>query len=152
MKMMTYRKAGMWAAMVALCSCTLCVLPIMAQEQAPAAPQGAPHEGMGPRGKNMEAHQLDMLTKKLNLTADQQAQVRAIDEDTGKQAMAVRNDTSLSQDEKRSKMMELHKSAQEKIRAILTDDQKTKYDAMQAERKAKMKERQQGGAPTAPPQ
>lgn len=100
----------------------------------------------------MEAHQLDMLTKKLNLTADQQAQVRAIDEDTGKQAMAVRNDTSLSQDEKRSKMMDLHKSSQEKIRAILTDDQKTKYDAMQAEMKAKMKERQQGGAPAAPPQ
>jgi Spy/CpxP family protein refolding chaperone len=125
---------------------------MMAQEPAPAAPQGAPHEGMGPRGRNMEGRQLDMLTKKLNLTADQQAQVRAIDEDTGKQAMAVRNDTSLSQDEKRSKMMELHQNAQDKIRAILTDDQKTKYDAMQAEMKAKMKERQQGGAPAAPPQ
>ncbi len=29
----------------------------------------------------------------------------------------------------RSKMMDIHKASQDKIRAILTDDQKTKYDA-----------------------
>lgn len=94
-----------------------------------------------------------MLTKRLNLTADQQAQVKAIDEDTGKQMMALRDDTSLSQDERRSKMMEIRKGSQDKIRAILTDEQKTKYDAMQAEMRERMKERQQqGGAPPPPPQ
>lgn len=96
---------------------------------------------------------MEMLTKRLNLTADQQAQVRTIDEDTGKQMMALRNDTSLSQDERRSKMMEIRKGSQDKIRAILTDDQKTKFDAMQAEMRERMKERQQqGGAPPPPPQ
>jgi periplasmic protein CpxP/Spy len=94
-----------------------------------------------------------MLTKRLNLTTDQQAQVRTIDEDTGKQMMALRNDTSLSQDDRRSKMMEIRKGSQDKIRAILTDEQKTKYDAMQAEMRERMKERQQqGGAPPPPPQ
>ncbi len=93
-----------------------------------------------------------MLTKRLNLTADQQTQVKAIDEDTGKQMMAVRNDTSLSQDDKRSKMMDIRKASQDKIRGILTDDQKTKYDAMLAEMKDRMKERGQGGNPPPPPQ
>ena len=100
----------------------------------------------------MEGRQLEMLTQKLNLTADQQVKVKAIDEDTGKQMMALRNDTSLSQDDRRAKMMDIRKSSQDKIRAVLTDDQKTKYDALQAEMRERMKERQQGGAPPAPPQ
>jgi Spy/CpxP family protein refolding chaperone len=120
---------------------------MMAQDTAPAAPQGQ----MGPRGRDMQARQLEMMTQKLNLTADQQTKVKAIDEDTGKQMMAVRNDASLSQDDKRAKMMDIRKSSQDKIRALLTDDQKTKYDAMQAEMRERMKERQQGGAPPPPP-
>jgi protein CpxP len=100
----------------------------------------------------MEGRQLEMLTQKLNLTADQQTKVKAIDEDTGKQMMAVRNDTSLSQDDKRAKMMDIRKGSQDKIRGVLTDEQKTKYDAMLAEMKERMKERQQGAAPPAPPQ
>jgi Spy/CpxP family protein refolding chaperone len=148
MQVTILRKAGMRMAMVALCSGVLSAFPMMAQDPAPAAPQGQ----MGPRGRGMEGRQLEMLTQKLNLTADQQTQVKAIDEDTAKQMMAVRNDTTLSQDDKRTKMMGIRKSSQDKIRAILTDDQKTKYDAMQAEMKERMKERQQGGAPPAPPQ
>jgi len=100
--------------------------------------------GGGPRGGG--ARQLEMLTKRLDLTADQQTQVKAIDEDTGKQMMTLRNDTSLSQDDRRSKMMDIRKSSQDKIRAILTDDQKTKYDALLAE----MRDRMRQGPP--PPQ
>jgi protein CpxP len=148
MTMMMLRKTGMRVAMVALCSGALSAIPMMAQDAAPAAPQGQ----MRPRGRGMEGRQLEMLTQRLNLTADQQTQVKAIDEDTGKQMMAVRNDASLSQDDKRAQMMDIRKSSQGKIRGILTDDQKTKYDAMQAEMKEKMKERQQGGGPPAPPQ
>jgi periplasmic protein CpxP/Spy len=148
MKIPMLRKAGVRMAAVALCSGALCALPMMAQDTAPAAPQGQ----MGPRGRDMQARQLEMMTQKLNLTEDQQTKVKAIDEDTGKQMMAVRNDASLSQDDKRAKMMDIRKSSQDKIRALLTDDQKTKYDAMQAEMRERMKERQQGGAPPPPPQ
>jgi periplasmic protein CpxP/Spy len=94
--------------------------------------------------------QVEMLTQRLNLTGDQQTQVKAINEDSMKQMMALRNDTSLSQDDRRSKMMDVRKASQDKIRAILTDEQKTKYDAMLAEMRERMKERGQGGPP--PPQ
>jgi len=141
------RKAGMQVT-IALCMSALIAIPTMAQDSAPTAPQGQ----MGPRGRGMEGRQLEMLTQKLNLTADQQTKVKVIDEDTGKQMMALRNDTSLSQDDKRAKMMDIRKSSQEKIRGILTDDQKTKYDAMQAEMRERMKQRQEGGAGAPPPQ
>jgi protein CpxP len=148
-------RPGMRAAMLAVCAAALCAAPAMAQDNsAPPAPPLQDHMGspMGGRG-GMQEHQLEMMTKRLNLTPDQVTQVKAIDADTMKQAMAVRNDTTLSQADKRSKMMDLHTAAQTKIRALLTDDQKTKYDAMQAEMKERMQNHQGGGAPPpAPPQ
>lgn len=95
----------------------------------------------------MQAHQLEMLTKRLNLTSDQQTQIKSIQDDNRQQMMTVRNDSSLSQDQRRSKMMDIRKSSQDKIRALLTDEQKTKYDAMQAEMRERMKNRQQGQTP-----
>jgi Spy/CpxP family protein refolding chaperone len=145
---MTFRMKGRRAVLVALCSGALCAIPMLAQDAAPASPP--PQGQMGPRGGGGRG-QLEMLTKRLNLTSDQQTQVKAIDEDSGNQMMAVRNDTSLSQDDKRSKMMDIRKASQDKIRAVLTDDQKTKYDALLAEMRDRMKERGQG-APPPPPQ
>ena len=93
--------------------------------------------------------QLEMLTKRLNLTSDQQPQVKAILEDESTQMQTLRNDTSLSQDDRRSKMMSIRKSSQDKIRGVLTDEQKTKYDAMQEEMRNRMRG---GGGPPPPPQ
>jgi periplasmic protein CpxP/Spy len=151
MNMTSFRKARMQAAMLAVCTGALCTVPMMAQDTTPPPPpQGQMGRGHGGPGMG---DQVEFLTKKLNLTPDQVTQVKAIDADTMKQASAVRNDTSLSRDDMRTKMMDIHKGAQDKIRAILTDDQKTKYDAMQAEMQEKMKERRQGGGPPpAPPQ
>jgi periplasmic protein CpxP/Spy len=50
-------------------------------------------------------------------------------------------------------MMAIHQASQDKIRAVLTDDQKTKFDAMQAEMKARRESHEGGqGAPPPPPQ
>ena len=145
MNITIFRKAGMQAAMLALCTSALCTMPMIAQDTTPpAAPQGQTGRGPGgPRG-----NQVEMLTKKLNLTPDQVTQVKAIDDDSRTQAMAVRNDTSLSEADRRTKMMDIRKASQDKIRAVLTDDQKTKYDEMQAKAKER---RQGGGAPPPPP-
>lgn len=150
-----FRRFGVRAAALAFSGALLFALPVMAQDTTPA-PQGPPPGGhMGPRGAGMEERQLEMLTKKLNLTPDQVSQVKAIDDDTMKQAQAVRADSSLSQADRRSKMMDIHKASTDKIRALLTPDQQTKYDALQAEMKAKAQERMQnrnGGAPPPAPQ
>lgn len=140
MTKMMFRRAGLRMAMAVLCTGTMLALPMMAQDAAPSAPQG------GGRAGRMQAAQLDMLTKKLNLTADQQTQIKAIDEDAMKQMMTLRNDTSLPQDDRRSKMMDIRKSSSDKIRAVLTDEQKPKYDELQAQMRDRMRERQQQGA------
>ncbi|MCU1222851.1 MAG: hypothetical protein JWQ42_944 [Edaphobacter sp.] len=155
MKTTLFRRPGVRAALLALCTATLCAAPMMAQDSSATPPATQDNMGgHGGRGGRMgEERQLSMLTKKLNLTPDQVTQVKAIDDDTMAQAKAVRDDTSIAQADKRAKMMEIRKASQDKIRAVLTDDQKAKYDAMQAQRHEKMKERSQGAeSPAAPPQ
>ena len=134
--------------MLGVCTMLLGTMPMLAQDNArstasAAADQAGPPP-MGPRGGRMGGRQVEMLTKQLNLTPDQAAQVKAIDEDTMKQTKAVRNDTSLAQADKRSKMMDIRKASQDKIRAVLNDDQKTKYDAMQTQMRERRRERQGG--------
>ena len=147
-----FRRELLRVAVLVLGTAALVAMPVMAQDPgAPPPPpgQGGPHGRGGPGG--MGERQVDFLTKKLSLTPDQVTQVKAIDADTMKQMDALRNDTSLSRDDRRSKMMDIHKASTDKIRAILTDDQKTKYDALQAEMQEKMKERRQGGDAAPPP-
>jgi periplasmic protein CpxP/Spy len=66
------------------------------------------------------------------------------------QMKALREDTSTAKADRRSKMMEIHQASQDKIRNMLTDEQKTKFDAMQAKMQARRQNRQ-GGEGTAPP-
>jgi Spy/CpxP family protein refolding chaperone len=84
---------------------------------------------------------------KLNLTDDQKAQVKKIHESTRAQMDAVKNDTTLTAEQKQAKMKELHKSTREQVKQLLTPEQLKQLKADEKERKA---ERQQGG--TAAPQ
>lgn len=162
MKIKLFYKPMMRVAVLALCAATIYAAPAVAQDNATPSPspQQAPspspqqQDNMAPQprhaGRGMrEGRQVKMLTRQLNLTPDQVTQVKAIDADTRSQMKALRDDTATSQADKRSKMMEIHQASQDKIRNVLTDEQKTKYDAMQA----KMKERRKNhrGAPATPP-
>jgi Spy/CpxP family protein refolding chaperone len=148
------RKSVLRAVVLALCTATVSALPALAQDTTPAPQQdqaGPPQGGRG--GPGREEHQLQMLTKKLNLTPDQVTQVKAIDDDTRQQMTALRGDSSVTGQDRHAKMMDIHKASQDKIRAILTDDQKTKYDALQAQMQQRMQEhRSEQGTPAAPPQ
>jgi periplasmic protein CpxP/Spy len=121
----------------------------MAQDP-PAPPQGQAGSEQGGRG-GMRGNQVEFLTKKLNLTPDQVTQVKAIDADTMSQMKALREDTSVAGPDKRTKMMDIHKASQDKIRALLTDDQKTKFDALQAQMKERRGNRGGGDGPPPPP-
>jgi Spy/CpxP family protein refolding chaperone len=152
MKMMMFRSLVLRVAVLALGATALIALPAMAQDTSAPATQGQSGQRYGGRG--MGGHQLEFLTKKLNLTPDQVTQVKAIDEDTWKQAKALHDDTSIAGPDKRAKMMDIHKASQEKIRALLTADQQTKFDALQAEMREHRENHGggQGGPPPPPPQ
>jgi len=108
----------------------------------------------GPRGQMMNPDkQLEHLTKTLNLTSDQQTQIKPILESQQQQMMALHQDSSLSRDDKMAKAKSLHADTTSKIEGVLTSDQKQKYEAMQQKMQEHMQERMQGGAaPQAQPQ
>ena len=93
-------------------------------------------EGQGPhRGMPSVDERVQHLTQKLNLSADQQAKVKSILEDQQSQMGSLRQDTSMAQQDRRAKFQQIHEASTQKIRETLTDDQKAKYDQMEAQHK-----------------
>jgi periplasmic protein CpxP/Spy len=145
----SFRKPMMRTAILALCTIALVTVPMMAQDNSAPAPQQQDQAGQrGGRGGGGE-RQIEMLTQRLNLTPDQVTQVKAIEDDSRTQSMAVRNDSSIAQPDKRAKMMDIRKASQDKIRGVLTEEQKPKYEALLAEQQQRMQNRG-GGADASP--
>lgn len=158
MKIAMFHKPMMRVAMLALCTATLSTAPMMmAQDNAAPPPQQQDNMGppagrhTGPHAGRHGTRQVEMLTRRLNLTPDQVTQVKAINADTMSQMKALRDDTTTAKADKRSKMMEIHQASQDKIRNVLTEEQKTKFDAMQAKMQARRQNRGGAGAPPPPP-
>lgn len=63
------------------------------------------------------------LADQLNLTADQRVKWDALYKDFAAQAKVIRDDSSLTQDQRKEKMQALQKSLQPKLDAFLTPDQ-----------------------------
>ena len=93
----------------------------------PGADGGPGKPGM--RGENFA----ERLTKELNLTPDQQSQVKPVMEDTRSQMKAVREDASLTPDQKKAKAKEIREATNAKIKALLTPEQQQKMDQMKKE-------------------
>ena len=139
-----FRPLPMSMAAVALCCATMIGTPARAlgQDTPPPARQG---RGMGMDPKA----QLDMMSTQLNLTDEQKPKVQAILEDRQKQMTALRADTTIAPEDRRPKMMAIMQGSNDKIKALLTDDQKTKFDAMMAQMRGGRGG--QGGGQGAPP-
>ncbi len=97
---------------------------------------------------------LQHMTKMLNLTADQQAKIKPVLESESQQMEALHQDTSLSQQDRHSKMQSIRETSDSQIKSILTADQQAKWAQMQSRRmQPPPGEGQMGSpAPGAPPQ
>ena len=116
--------------LITLLAACLVSMAAGAQQNPPAQPGGDHKHGqMGPGMGNVDDH-VKELTTKLNLTADQQAKVKSILEETHQKMESTMKDESLSKDDKHARMKELHESVHSKVRDVLTDEQKPKFDAM----------------------
>lgn len=73
----------------------------------------------------------------MNLTADQQQKMQQLRSNFRPQLEALRNDNSLTQDQKRAKMQDLMKQQQEQMKSILTPEQLEKMKTLRQERKNK---------------
>lgn len=95
---------------------------------APAQEQGQP--GRGPMRMDPN-RQLEHMTRELGLSADQQAQIKPVLVDRQQKSEALFQDQSLSREDRRSRMMAIRQDAKAKIEAVLNDQQKQKFEAMQ---------------------
>ena len=77
--------------------------------------------------------QVKRLAGRLNLNTDQQGKIRPILEDQRHQMEALRSDSSLSREDRVSKMRSIWESATSKIKDNLNDDQKKQFHEMRQE-------------------
>jgi periplasmic protein CpxP/Spy len=144
MNMKMIRKYVATTGVVALCSAALCTVPMMAQGG-----------GGGGRMQMTSDQRVANLDKAVTLTDDQKVKIKAIYEAD----MKKRQDMMASGEDRSTlmpKMQAMMADENDKIKALLSDDQKPKFDAYLAS----MPQRRPGGGgpgaggppPAAPPQ
>ena len=82
-----------------------------------------------------------MLAKRLNLSSDQQGKVQDILQTEKSDMQKLRADSSVAPADRHAKMMDIHKSSSDQIRALLKPDQQKKWDEIQARQEARMEHR-----------
>ena len=139
------------AAAVMLCGAGLVVSAAVAQQDAPPPPPDGQQQGMPPGGLRGPERHLEMMQKRLDLTDGQTAQVKAIFAEGRAKMEALHANTTLSQSDRRAQGKALHADMDAKIHAVLTPEQKTKFDAMEARMREHRHGGMEGGAPPPPP-
>jgi protein CpxP len=81
---------------------------------------------------------LERLSKELKLTDEQKTQLKPILEDEQKQFEALRNEGSLTREERWTKMQEIRQSTHERMNSVLTPDQQAKLKKMYESRRRPM--------------
>jgi periplasmic protein CpxP/Spy len=108
----------------------------------PAAPPQMGGQYPGRHGRSMQMgpdQQLARMTKELKLTKDQQAKIKPILADEYQQMSQLRQDTSISRQDKRAKFMDIRTKAMGQIRPLLTDKQQAKLRQIEQQREQRMR-------------
>ena len=133
MKMTMFRRYAPRVCAVAMCSAALATVPMLAQSSG------------GFISPDQQQRQLDALTNAVGLTPGQVRQVQAINAHAMSQTLDVRNsgDDPVTAG---SKIKAIQRVQRTNIKALLTDEQKPKYDAYLA-----MQHGAPGASPSPPP-
>lgn len=90
--------------------------------------------GNAPHGRGMRMdpdRQLERLTRELNLTPDQQTQIKPLLVERQQKMQALFQDQSAAPEDRRTQARTIMEGSNNSIKAVLNDDQKQKFDAMQ---------------------
>jgi len=133
--MTSIRKIAMTTGMMLLSG----VLMAQANDQSQAASgatatQAAPAARMHRKAFD-PARETKFLSKKLNLSTDQAAQITPILADRNQQMQGLRADTSMSQQDRRMKFKSIRDDSRNKIEAVLNDQQKQQFEQMLSARR-----------------
>jgi len=121
-----------------LAACTLGPATLSAHAQGMGGGMGQ----MTPEQRS--ARQLEMMKTRLNLSEDQTTKVKDFMAERDKKMADLRSSGG-AMETMRPKMMEIQKDYSDKVKGILTDDQKKTYEEIQSQMRG-------GGRPGPPPQ
>ncbi len=137
----------------ALCLAISTAPILSAQDSSSNGSQQAGQEGGFHHGPPSPEQELAHMTKALDLTGDQQTQLKPILQNRRDQLQQLRQDSSTPKSDKYAKMKALDEESNSKVEAVLTPEQKTKYESMVAKRHQQREESHgQHGAAEAQPQ
>ena len=111
--------------------------------------QQQPQNMMNQRRGMMQSpdERLQMLTKQLNLTDDEQAKIKPVLVDEQKKMEDLRSDSTLSRQDRFQKMRDIREDSSKQIRSNLDENQQKKFDDMQKEQQKRMQKMRSGGGP-----
>ena len=103
-------------------------------QDAPPPPQNPGQDQAGPGGRGMRMdpnRQLERLTRELSLTTDQQTQIKPLLLERQQKMQALFQNQSLAPEDRRTQVRTIMEGSNNSIKALLNDDQKQKFAAMQ---------------------
>jgi len=125
-----------WMGMALLIVTFACV-QAFAQDVAGQAGQGASQAGQEAEGaaSSMEVspevqETLQKLSRALNLTDDQKTQIKPILQREVQKLKSIRNDPSMSDEQKQAEAQQVHATAHSEIQSLLTPKQQQKLEHM----------------------
>jgi predicted transglutaminase-like cysteine proteinase len=108
--------------------------------------QSGTAQGRSSTGQSASSNGPGSVEDELQLTPDQKQKIAVVVDDENKQIAAVRDDTSMTMQQKQQKAMQIRQEGSPKIKAILTPDQLQKLAVIQQ----RMRDQQQGAGQSAP--
>ena len=117
-----------WGGLVSLGMVAALAVPLASAKSQAAEQEAVAKEAMRDR--------LQSAVESLDLTGEQKAKVKDIFADAKTQRQTIMNDASLNEDQKKTKMKELHQATKTKVNNVLTTEQqialKSKMEAAKA--------------------
>ncbi|MCM8823029.1 MAG: hypothetical protein NC831_09565 [Candidatus Omnitrophica bacterium] len=126
-----------------------CARVLLAAEQGAGKGSGAVGEKVK-QWKEMRKGQGEMglgLYSRLDLTDEQKAKIQEIQKSRHEQISAIKQDETLSKEQKREKIKAIMESTQKQMDEVLSPEQKKKIEELRAEMLERWKKRQQENKP-----
>jgi periplasmic protein CpxP/Spy len=109
------------------------MLPVSAEKPGSKPGQHKPGEHKRGEGRGRRGRMGEKFAKELGLTEKQKASMQKVMKESRAKSEKIRNDKSLSEDQKRKKMMANREDTRKRMNAILTPKQRDKAKKMREE-------------------
>lgn len=118
-------------------------LPAAAQQGLGMGPGGGAGARQGQVQKNIPESRLERMAVRLNLTAEQKEKILPILQEEYNEIKTMRNDTTLTRQQRQQKMQELRDRYHNRIKELLTPAQQQQADAMRQQARERWERRKQ---------